>query len=333
MGERGELALVAAIRERVRPCGEGVVVGIGDDCSITRVEPGEVILTTTDLLIEDVHFRCRHDEPESLGGRALAVNVSDIAAMGGEPRHAWLGLAAPRTLTFDWVLRVVDGFLAAARDYGVVLVGGDTSASPSGLVLSITVSGSAPAAEVVRRSGARPGDAIVVSGSLGNSAAGLALLERGQSAGSAAERELLDAHLRPRAAVAVGRFAAASGVVTAMIDLSDGLATDLRHVVAESGGLGAVIHGEQVPISAALRTVCGELCLDPFDLAIGGGEDYRLLMTVAPEEVESFVARARYATGARLTVIGRVERTVGIRLLRDGRVTELSATGYQHWRD
>ena len=327
----GEDDLVRLIRELARRRAPGLLTGIGDDCAVLETRAGTSLLVTTDLLIENVHFRRRWAEPADVGAKALAVNVSDIAAMGGVPRWALVGLACPEGTGADEVEAFYEGALAVADEHGVAIVGGDTSASPGGWLVSVTVLGDA--VRPVLRSTARPGDVIAVTGTLGRAAAGLAVLER-ETAPRDVDAAVLDdvtaAHLRPRARVAEGRCLAAGGV-TAMMDLSDGLATDLGRLVTESG-TGARVDVEALPIAAATRAVADALDVDPVDWATGGGEDYELLVICESASFARLREGLANATGTALTAVGEIVVGSGTRWL-DGRGRAVAvAPGFEHFR-
>ena len=329
----GEDDLVRLIRELVRRRAPGLLTGIGDDCAVLEGHGGGAsLLITTDLLIEDVHFRRRWAEPADIGAKALAVNVSDIAAMGGLPRWALVGLGCPDGTGADEVEAFYEGAVAVADEHGVAIIGGDTSASPAGWLVSVTLLGEA--VRPVLRSTARPGDVIAVTDTLGRAAAGLAVLER-ETAPRGVDSALLDdvtgAHLRPRARVDEGRWLADAGGVTAMMDLSDGLATDLGRLVAESG-VGAHVDVERLPIAAATRAVADALDVDPVDWATGGGEDYELLVVCDPVLFARLRDGLADATGTALTAVGEIMAGSGTRWL-DGRGRAVAvAPGFEHFR-
>ena len=333
-GDRpGEDDLVRLIRGLVRRRAPGLLTGVGDDCAVLETRGGAALLVTTDLLVEDVHFRRRWAEPADIGAKAMAVNVSDIAAMGGTPRWALVGLGCPEGTTADEIEAFYEGALAVSDAHGVAIVGGDTSVSPSGWLVSVTLLGEA--ARPVLRSTARPGDVVAVTGTLGRSAAGLAVLER-ETAPRGVDAALLDdvtgAHLRPRPRVDEGRWLAGAGGVTAMMDLSDGLATDLGRLVAESGA-GARVDVERLPIAAATRAVAEALDADPIDWATGGGEDYELLVVCEPTAFARLRDGLPEATGTMLTAVGEIVAGSGTRWL-DGRGRAVAvAPGFEHFRE
>jgi thiamine-monophosphate kinase len=316
---------------RASAAGSGVRVAIGDDCAVLEPDPGELLLATTDLLIEDVHFRRRYAEPADIGWKSLAVNLSDIASMGGRPRWAVVALACPADTSAEEVEAFYQGLRALALEHGVAVVGGDTSVSPHGWTVNVTLIGAARRPRL--RSTARAGDAVAVTGTLGRSAAGLAVLERGAPGGvpAAVLAELTGAHLRPRPRVQEGRWLGDADGVTAMIDLSDGLGVDLGHI-AEASGLGARVQLPRLPVSEAIRTVAAAMRVDPLPWATGGGEDYELLVTCAPDAVAAIQAGLAEATGASVTVVGEmVAAPPGVTFVDASGRAGPGVSGWQHF--
>jgi thiamine-monophosphate kinase len=308
-GDRGEDALVRIIRELTSRAGRGagVRVGIGDDCAVLEPSAGAALLAKTDLLLEDVHFRRRWAEPADIGWKAMAVNLSDIASMGGRPRWALVALAVPEDTSADEIVAFYEGALAVAGPHGVTIVGGDTSSSPAGWFVNVMLLGEAVGAPCLR-STARPGDTLAVTGALGRAAAGLAVLERGAApAGvdAAHVTAVTAAHLRPRPRVAEGAWLGAAGGVTAMMDVSDGIGIDLPRLLGESA-VGARVDVDRLPIDAATRAVAAALGADATAWATGGGEDYELLLTCEPAAFERLRAGLADRLGATLTAVGEI---------------------------
>jgi thiamine-monophosphate kinase len=295
----GEFELLAALRERLPEPGPRLRLGSGDDAAVTV--PGGATATSTDALVEGVHFRRETASPVQIGRKALSTALSDLAAMGAEPGEAYVVLGAPEEMGEDELLELGEGLAAVARETGTTLAGGDVSRAPV-LTLAVTVVGHAPRPEdFVSRAGARPGDLLVVTGELGGAAAGLLLLEDAALDGDDVLRRR---QLDPTPMLSAGHALAQAGA-TAMIDISDGLAGDVGHVAAASG-VRLVIDAEALPIAPGVVAVAAAADLDPLELAISGGEDYELLAALPPEAVDP--ARAKLATtGTSLTVIGKVE--------------------------
>jgi thiamine-monophosphate kinase len=338
LGRLGERGLIRRIRRSAATAGApGVDVGIGDDAAVLAVPPGHALLATTDLLIEDVHFRRASAGPADIGWKALAVNLSDIAAMGGIPRWALVALAIPAETEVEAVDVFYSGMAEAGAPYEVAVVGGDTSASPGGWMVNVTLLGLHPGTPRLR-SQARTGDAVAVTGRLGASAAGLHALEAGldrvRTAGVAPGEldEAIRAHLRPRARVAEGRWLGHAPGVHAMMDCSDGLVTDLGHICRESG-VGARVGLDRVPVAPAAREVGRALGREPLDWALGGGEDYELLLTCETGAVERLTAGLLEATGTPLTVIGRIEGAAGETVFVDAAGAAVPVrNGFEHFR-
>jgi len=329
-----EKKLIERIR-RLAPEGRSLVKGIGDDCAVLRVPPGHDLLVTTDFTIEKVHFRRDWHPPEWVGRRCLTRGLSDIAAMGGEPRAAFLSLAVAGDVPQKWVNRFLKGLLTLAQEFKVPLAGGDTAQSITGIQADIVVVGSVPRGKAILRSGAKPGEGIYVTGELGGSAANLARLAKSKRESQRrSQREFQPGSQRaggkvslPEPRVAVGQILLRRGLASAMIDLSDGLSTDLGHICQESG-VGAEIEADAIP-RAWLGTEKNKVALD---LALHGGDDYELLFT-SPLSVPPKIA------GVRVTRIGRTLRSSGMRsgvtligIDIDGKRQSLKAAGWEHFK-
>lgn len=309
----GELELIRLIRGATACDGApGVLTGIGDDSAVLAISHGAALLATTDLLIEDVHFRRAYASPRDIGWKALAVNLSDIAAMGGNPLFALVGLAMPASAELADVEAFYSGMSEAAAPHGVSIVGGDISASPSGWMINVTVLGEHTGTPRLR-SAAKPGDAVAVTGVLGRAAAGLAVLELGErralETGLSARitNELSLAHLHPTARIREGRWLGSAPGVHAMLDCSDGLATDLAHICRESH-VEARVMIDRIPVAPAVLEAARALGGDARRWATSGGEDYELLLTCTREAIEHLAAGLREATGTTLTLIGEIDQ-------------------------
>jgi thiamine-monophosphate kinase len=297
-----------------------VIVGIGDDSAVLRSHPGCDTLVTTDFSLEGSHFRRDWHSPESVGHRCLARGLSDIAAMGGDPAAAFLSLALPQDLPQTWVAGFLRGLTSLANRFGVTLAGGDTAQSSNGILADIMVIGSVPRGKAILRCGARPGDAIYISGELGGSAAAPSQLMKNPRR-KVSPRDY-HRHFFPEPRVELGRILRQKAFASAMIDTSDGLSTDLAHLCEESG-VGAMIEAKSIPpakVGRPPRTV-------DLDFALHGGEDYELLFTV-PHGKRLPLQLA----GVPLAPIGKIVRKREILLVRNGASSELRPQGWEHFR-
>ena len=321
-GTAGERELIGAIRRRAdrlsvkaRSRHAILTLGIGDDCAVLRPRPGEELVVTTDLSLENVHFRRDWHPPQSVGHRCLARGLSDLAAMGARPEAAFLSLAVPGLLTGSWMEGFLDGLMALAEHQGVLLAGGDMAKSPT-VVADIVLLGSVPRGKALLRSGAAGGDLIYVTGALGGSAAELVALSRRPAKFRGAETAG-HPHLYPEPRLAAGRKLLR--LATAAIDVSDGLSTDLVHLCEESG-LAAEVDAEAVPVDARAS----------LEQALHGGEDYEILFTASPKtRVPSQLA------GVAAHVIGRMKkrgRGPLVELHEGGVRSALAAGGWEHFR-
>lgn len=324
LGACGEFGLIERIRAQVAGR-DDILIGIGDDCCATTLPAGEVLLTTTDLLIEEIHFRRAWTDLFALGRKAVAVNVSDIAAMGGTPRTLSLGLGLPADLNPDEFDQLIAGILSAAREYGAVLSGGDTCRSPGGLMISVTVQGSIKPEQILRRSGVRIGDLLYVSGTLGDSAWALRELLAGRTPNAV----IAQRHHQPTARLRLGQELARRRLATALIDLSDGLRADLGHIL-DASGAGACVHAAALPLSSPF---CAALTIEPglIALALAGGEDYELLWSAPPTAVDALAALGDELE-LPLTCIGEIVAGAGLKVVADDGTEIISAKmGYNHF--
>jgi len=327
----GEFGFIRRIRNGglVRP--EGVVLGIGDDAAAFRAGAGRVSLITADLLIERVHFLREAVTGRELGWKAMAVNLSDIAAMGGIAREAFVSIAVPESCDIDYL----DGLFAVMREaaarHAVNILGGDTTGSLTDLAINVTVYGEVPEAEMLTRGNARAGDMLVATGFLGDSRAGLHLITGRLPVDTPELAQLRAAHVRPEPHLREGRLLATIGGVRCAIDVSDGLSSDLAHILEESR-VGARLFADRLPISDALRHYGERFGRSPLEYALSGGEDYVLLATAAPERATRVAEGFASAFGRPLFTIGEITDTGVMELVgADGTVRPLAPTGWDHF--
>ncbi len=330
LADWGEFSFIGFLRDRLPASRPEMLLGVGDDASWWRPIGGEV-LTTTDMLVEGVHFDLGYTSAGDLGWKALAVNLSDLAAMGGQPACAYLALGLPGTTLRSWLEEFVDAFLELAGRYDVQLAGGDTVKSEN-MVISVTLNGTPAGDEPVRRSGARPGDDLCLSGSVGDSFLGLRSLQGRLPVAGPAGVFLRGRHLRPRPRVELGALLGASGLVNAMLDVSDGLIADLGHLLAASGGWGAELEIGSLPLSPAAREVVQAGLCDYSEL-LTGGEDFELLFSLAPARFPELAAMAA-GMDVELIRIGRIIPEPGIFLLGPDRQPYQfdGKEGYDHFQ-
>lgn len=325
-GQSGELALLRQIRNRAGAGARGALrLGIGDDCALLRLKPGQELAITTDLSIEGRHFLLDRHPPEAVGHRTLARGLSDLAAMGARPLAAFLSLGLPRELTqparrgsATWMSRFLDGLLRLAEEYRVPLAGGDLAESPVA-VADIVLAGAVPRGRALLRSGARPGDLLYVTGSLGSAAAGMKRLPRLEGDLPRRLEATLKAHLFPQPRVAQGEWLQRHKLATAAIDLSDGLSTDLAHICEESG-VAAEVDAATLPIHPEAK----------LEQALHGGEDYELLFTAGPAS-----RLPRSIAGVRISNIGRMVKPKAgrsaIALMTARSCEAMKARGWEHF--
>ncbi len=328
----GETALIGAMAEVFGPPPPGVVLGIGDDCAAVSLKSiAGNLLWTTDTLVEGVHFSLSYTTLAQLGWKALAVNLSDIAAMGGEPLHALVSLGWPPDRNLAPALELAAGLAQAAREYGVAIIGGDTVASPGGVAVTVTLTGVAPARRMLRRDRARVGDLIYLTGELGEAAAGLLVLKRRPDLDADLQAALVTAHLAPKPQLLAGRLLAGQALAAAAIDTSDGVASDLYHLCLASG-VGAVIPAAAVPVSPRVLAAAPYLQADPLRLALMGGEDYQLLFTSPPRKaVRLHQAFAGVGLPPPL-LLGEIVAGDRVYLIDGASQVDISGAGYDHFQ-
>jgi len=333
---RSEFDFINKLRQRVpQSDSSSLLVGIGDDAAVVRPLPGKDFVVSSDLLVEDIDFRRTATTPALLGHKSLAVSLSDIAAMGARPRWALVSIGVPQDIwESTCVDEFYDGLLGLAQQYDVHLIGGDTSRSPDKILIDSIVIGDCSNGAAITRGGAKPGDQIFVSGALGAAAAGLRLIKRGAHLpGEGSEDlQLIDQlvlrHLRPEPRIGWGIVLGQERLATAMIDLSDGLSSDLNHL-CEASQVGALVESSAIPIDKHVSEICGRRALDPLQLALHGGEDFELLFTVDPSNVSKLPRRV---DGVSVTRVGEIKNaSEGIKISEGTRVWELEPGGWKHF--
>ncbi len=324
MREREFIAGIAAQISKKAPF---LTKGIGDDAAVFGMEDEQKWVISTDLLVENIHFIRDHQRPFLLGRKSIAVNLSDIAAMGATPAYALVSIAIPDYLDDAWLWEWRDGVLAILDEFTCALIGGDTTKGER-LTINVVAIGFADRREIAYRSGAKAGDDIYVTGYLGESAAGLTLLQRGIM-----QKEhwnvLYEAHLNPTPQVGIARTLCQRGIVTAMQDLSDGIATDLAHVCSASG-VSAVLEKQLLPVSKTLQEAADTHNLDPYGCILRGGEDYQLVFTSTSEH-RKIIEEISRNNKVMITRVGRIEMGAGVFLLEEnGEKREISYRGFEH---
>ena len=321
-----ETDLIERVRRKFPSAGVGLSIGMGDDAAVLRPGTGKECVITTDAFLENVHFLRNIHAPRAAGYKALARATSDIAAMGARARFFFLTMGIPDSCAGPWLDDFLGGMARAARQFGLILAGGDTTKYPA-IVASLTVLGEVDRGRAILRSGAKPGDLLCVSGRLGEAELGLQLIQR-----KLHRRKrwsvLVKKHFQPEPRLALGEWLAAHRCATSMIDISDGLSTDLAHI-CKSSGVGAIVWPTKIP-AVKISPELQRLGLDPLELALHGGEDYELLFTVP----KKFSARLpRKIEGVSVTVIGEITREKNIVLLGShGNSVSLQTKGWDPFR-
>ena len=327
----GEFGLIERLK-RMLPQPASVLVSAGDDAAVFRLPSGQIVVATCDMFMEGVHFEFAACSAWHVGWRAMTASLSDMAAMGCKPLFATISIGVSHDTLVDMVEQIYAGLTEAAQAHSVAIVGGDTVRSHGGFVLDVSLVGEPVGSRYLTRSGGRDGDAIVVTGYPGQSAAGLAILLSDRKPAGSGEEKLVRAHLEPQARVEQGLFLADSDFVGAAIDLSDGLAQDLGHI-CEMSELGGLIDLGNLPISPYLAEYCDRNSKNPAELCLSGGEDYELLLTVRKDCVEPLMAEWRDRFDIPATVIGHMTAEFrGVRVRSGDSVAQRDPTGYDHFR-
>jgi thiamine-monophosphate kinase len=325
----GEAALISLIRDKFGAVTDvDLALAIGDDAALVRCGESYMIVTT-DLLVEKTHFRMDITDAYLLGWKAVAVNISDVAAMGGTPTYSFISIGLP-DVDVSLVEKIYEGMYDVSNAFGSVIAGGDTVASECGIVINVTQLGSVEQDRAARRSGAKAGNAIIVTNTLGDSLAGLQiLLKYGMEEAKRVSDFLVERHLKPEPRVLEARAAVETGKVHSMMDLSDGLSADLAKL-CEASGVGAKVFADKLPISEELYIASARLDADPIALAAGGGEDYELLITCASKDSEQ-VINAIKSTGSSAAVIGKIAEENNVTLVSSDGTEQPMPSSWKHF--
>ena len=331
--EIGEFGFIESIKKQCSTSSKNVIKGIGDDCAVFRANSNRVFLFTTDMLVEDVHFLMDKITPYQLGWKSVAVNLSDIAAMGGIPLHVLISIGIPVKTDVELIKDLYRGMNDICSHYNVNILGGDTVASKDKLIINISLLGDGEEHSVLYRHGAGPGDKVCLTGNVGDSAAGLNILQNKISFSYTDKDYFIKAHNEPWPLVETGRIIATSQLAGAMIDLSDGLLSDLGHICEESK-VGASIFEEQIPLSRELRLLSSRENFNPLELALSGGEDYVLLFTAPEKNIHAIEQLSREKDISPIVMIGEITNEEGIRLTDSyGKSTFVRPKGFDHFSE
>ncbi len=335
IGDIGEFELIDRINNILLK--EGIALpngtlGIGDDCAAFHPQPGHEILLTCDCIVEGRHFLPGRISPFDLGRRAMTLNISDVGAMGGHPLYALVSLGLKKETLVSHVLDMYRGFTSELNPFRAAIIGGNLTRSEGPIFIDITVIGQVESGKMVRRSTAKEGNTILVTGFPGQSAAGLRLLNQSSPKEDLNEHPLVRAYNRPSHRAMEGEEIARSGLATAMIDVSDGLLGDLGHICKESG-VGALLYQEQLPVSRALRQACSQMGCDPLDFVLSDSDDYELIITCLPRDAQTLcrlISETRSVPAKQIGTITPDPNTMEL-VQQDGTRQPLNPSGWDHF--
>jgi len=334
--EIGEFKLIEKMNRHIET-DERVFLGIGDDCAVTKFDSNSLLITTTDILIEGVHFQLDQISPQQLALKSLAVNLSDIASMGAVPLYALVSLGIPSYITVEFIDDFYKGLSEYSRKYNVSIIGGDTALSKSGLIINIVLLGEQFQDLIITRGGAQVGDSIFVTGTLGDSFAGLKVfdIKKKDKISPRLEKSadfVIKRHSFPSPRIEEGKFLAENQLASSMIDLSDGIASDIKRI-SEQSKVGARILTESIPISKEMKELVNSFGEDPLEFALYGGEDYELLFTVRKQDLERLTT-LKESLNTPISHIGEIVKLEeGINLVqKDNTLFPLDRTGYEHFK-
>lgn len=326
-----EFELIKKIMDKLPPTTSEVITGAGDDTAVVKMTEDSYLLATTDSQVDGAHFFSQFAAPGDIGRKYVAVNISDIAAMGGTPTFCLVSLILPKTLQEDYVDNLYDGIIEECKRYDIQIIGGNISTGKQ-LVVDIFMLGKTTPSQLLRRKGAKPGDKILVTGNLGGAAAGLQLLLNPElEVKDDNRKELLSRQFTPTPRLKEAWIIASKHAATSMIDISDGLGADLGHI-CESSKVGAKIYEEKIPITDAAREVAEKMKKNDWEVALGGGEDYELCFTAPGEAVSDIISSVKQGTGTEVTIIGEIlpENEGKWLVLKNGKAVPLPVKGWDH---
>ena len=327
MGKKqSEFAYIKNLIDKLPRTGKDVIVGAGDDAGVIKLSEDQYLLATTDALVEGVHFKSTLFRPEEVGRKAVAVNVSDIAAMGGKPTYCMVSLVLPKILDEAYGIKLYDGIIEECKRYNIQIIGGNISSGQE-LVVDIFMLGKTTQDQMILRSGAKAGNKVLVTGFLGEAAAGLQLLLNPKFNID----NLISKQLTPTPRLKEALVIAKSRLATSMIDISDGLGQDIGHI-CDSSGVGVKIYEERLPIGSGVEEVAGMMDKDPWELALSGGEDYELCFTVPEKYVEKITSVIKEQIGTQVSVVGEIlpKEAGRILVLKNGEIIPLPNSGWDH---
>lgn len=324
-----ENSLIAKLRQQFQSRLPDGIIGIGDDCAVIPQNENRSLLITTDLLIDGTHFLRDKIRAQDLGYKSIAVNLSDIAAMGGIPKYVFLSVALPKDISGDWLENFIAGMDSILADHQVLLLGGDTSQAEKNIFINVVVIGEAEKGKIKYRSGAKPGDVICVTGDLGDSKAGLECVLQNHC-DNGLVKDLLRQHYRPQPQISEGLFLAAYSQVHAMMDISDGINMDLVRM-QEASNCGAKIELEKLPISDNLLKFAKDFNLNAYEMAAIGGEDYCLLAAIEKDLFEEIAREFQNKFKRKLTPIGQITKDKELKYFLNGEAHKLSLKSFEHW--
>lgn len=328
----GEQALIKRIQKHIKTYPKEVILGIGDDAAVTSPpEPGKNLVLTTDMLVENSHFSRATHTPHQIGRKSAVSNISDIAAMGAIPKHMLISLAIPDDITVEFIDELYDGITEETNRHNINIIGGNITGSPScALIINVVIIGETDTE--IRRSGATPGDILLVTGDLGKSGAGLYTLHHNPDIAKESKDTLKKAHLQPHHRLKESQTLKTLNCITSMNDISDGLATETKEI-CQASGVGAIIYKDLIPTSKATEDLLTSIGKDTKETALYAGEDYELLFTANKANAKKIIDTLKKETGTTATVIGKITKEKKIYLEYDNKKYELKKTGYDHFKE